>query len=362
MPVTLFSTGIGYTGIDPWTNLDGRLNAPSGIPQRPTILNGYPLSSPPNVRIRWPNLVIGQPPWKAAGVDYPVGPRSTPLNDPNTITTTDDGINFYRVGNLVHCHANNTLSGYDMSGGWSVEIDGDSVTIQDCHIVAPTAVVGSGKLIDDISGGSNLTLQYNILDGNGVADFPVNCNASGTLTLLYNYVLNSSSDMMNWSVSNDTIHQSLVCMFNLWDGGSDNPGAHADLYQTQSGTRDNETVQFNTYYINNPAQGTQGLGVADGTGTSRTVQCNVSYNTFVALGAAGGGALSYAIGLDGAQLAGEPGPWTFYYNHCDPTTTPSGAQFFKTAGTFGTGFGLSTSSNNVNMATGTVPAGSPWNS
>jgi len=76
----MFSSVAGpKSGGDPWASLDGRLNAPSGSPQFPTLLNGYPTSTPPNYRVRWPSIGT-QPPWYVAGVDYYVGCPNITLN------------------------------------------------------------------------------------------------------------------------------------------------------------------------------------------------------------------------------------------------------------------------------------------
>jgi hypothetical protein len=68
---------------DPWANLDGRQQAPATGTftfQNPTLVNGYPIASPPGARVRkvsgsYAIIASGraQPPWMIAGVDYPVG-------------------------------------------------------------------------------------------------------------------------------------------------------------------------------------------------------------------------------------------------------------------------------------------------
>jgi hypothetical protein len=103
-------------GADPWATLDGRSGATKQISaQYPNLLNGYPISSPPNVRVRWPQSGGTQPPWQVAGVDYPVGmnPNCTINIGTSTFTYTDingsptahgyaanDRISFYTTGTL----------------------------------------------------------------------------------------------------------------------------------------------------------------------------------------------------------------------------------------------------------------------
>lgn len=162
---------------DPWTNVDGRLNAPLGAPQHPNLLNGYPTATPPNCRIRFPRTGGTQPPWMVAGVDYAVGINSgITLQDPvpgGSLAAALVAIGGSTGGAPVDTiffsgTTNATISGWDFSlhNGVRVEFQSScsNVIFQNNNLKT-----GSNNFrplfIDDTC--SNFTVQYNVIDGGG---------------------------------------------------------------------------------------------------------------------------------------------------------------------------------------------------
>src|SRR3984957_14763461 len=176
--ITIFDAGAGVNppsggGTDPWTTLDGRLNAPNGTPQLATLLNNYPSASPPNARVRWPVLTGAQPQWEVAGVDFSVGkdrsiyPTNANLKNPAS-ATPPSGVTRNSGAHTFTVTANNVLlDGWDFSleGGWQVIVNADGCTLQNNNFVVGTNLLTP---ITDLGNPvSNTTIQKNIIDGAG---------------------------------------------------------------------------------------------------------------------------------------------------------------------------------------------------
>src|SRR6266404_7826154 len=102
---------------------DGAVGASPSMPQHPELLKPYALRSP----------------CKVAGVDYAVGPTSTPLKDPATISMA--GISVAPSTRTVTISGNNiTLDGYDFSlhGGYQMVVEGANTTISNSNFMAGT--------------------------------------------------------------------------------------------------------------------------------------------------------------------------------------------------------------------------------
>lgn len=160
---------------DPWSLLDGRLNAPLGTPQFSTVLNGYPAATPPNARIRWPNLGA-QPPWQVAGVDYYVGPDASafPLKDPapggviapalsSFCAVADSGQSIQMNGD------NHTIDGYDFSlgGGRRLQVQGNNNIVRNCLFRTSTNIAVGGSNLEFLDF-SNITIEKCEFDGANV--------------------------------------------------------------------------------------------------------------------------------------------------------------------------------------------------
>jgi hypothetical protein len=231
MMMTFFTGAFAYD--------DGFANAPTGTPQHPTLLNSYAV----------------RPPWKIAGVDYPVGPHQTPTKNPSTINIT--GVEINTTSRTVYVKGDNIkLDGYDfsMGGGWSVIIGiygtGTKDTISNCNfLLGPTQ--SSGALI----GGNpvDLVVEYCILDQTGPgANIPggsawsiVSLGGSGSLTFEYNWFKNFPQHVLELG-TNDTMK--VIDKYNLIENGGLCPGAHLNYLQFGGGNFRPVSCEFNTTY------------------------------------------------------------------------------------------------------------------
>lgn len=334
---------LGIVNADPWTSLDGRLNAPSGTAQYPSLLNGYPVASPPNARIRWPTLSGTQSPWMVAGVDYAVGP-------PSGQTYTDPSVsppaNTSFLNGVLTVNADNvTINGYDFTlynSGVGVRLvcSHNNLTITNCKMNgAGTQNVGGVFAIIDFTG-TALTITNTTIDGqsNGSANEGqstlISCGASNviSITLKYNWFKNYCQHIIEINNSCDT----LVYQYNLIDDTAISPGAHMNWLQwnnSPSTTCNNGTVTFNT---TRQVSGGGAEGYQWGPGITTNVTIN--NNTIVAAGASSGATMSYPIHVNDnsggnvingtavsnqnyADITGafglffaKPAPWTFSGN------------------------------------------------
>src|SRR5437588_1245279 len=129
---------------------DGLANAPASTPQMSTLLNDYAV----------------RPTWNVAGVDYAVGYASgTTLKNPSTISMA--GVSVDSVNHTINVTGSNvTLDGYDFSlnGGWFVSVNsGNNDIIENSKFV----VGSNGGGIYVAPNASNVTIQYNVIDGGG---------------------------------------------------------------------------------------------------------------------------------------------------------------------------------------------------
>ena len=150
---------------------------------------------------------------------------------------------------------NVTLSGIDFSlhGGVQVVVSGNNDTITKSNFLYGTTVASDADtyLINQVKG-SNLTLSYNVINGNGPAlgssaanqSSLISTSGGGTFTLEYNLLENFNQHALEASNSTENI----VYQYNLiYNGGSGAPGAHLNYLQFGSGTY-TATVEFNTTY------------------------------------------------------------------------------------------------------------------
>jgi hypothetical protein len=247
---------------------DGFANAPTGTPQHPTLLNNYAV----------------RPPWKVAGVDYPVGPKSTPTKDPATINMPGVDVS----GRTVYVKGNNIkLDGYDFSkgGGWDVLIGiygtGRNDTLINCNFkLQPTQ--GSGALIGGQSVG--LVVEYCTFDQTGPgANIPggsawsiVSGGFSGTTVFKYNWFKNFPQHVLELGTNTK---DTLINKYNLIENGGLQPGAHLNYQQFGDGAFV-VTTQFNTTYQphTNPTGGEGFQFYNNGTGS---VNGTCAYNTMI---------------------------------------------------------------------------------
>src|SRR5262249_33906606 len=132
----------------------GDSNAPTGTPQFPNLLNGYAV----------------RPPWHVAGVDYAVGvPSGTVLKDWETIS--QPGVSINTATHTVYITGDNvTLNGIDFSlhgGAQLVILGGNNTTISNCNFFYGSALTSTSSFLINAVSGSNVTIEYCTIDGNG---------------------------------------------------------------------------------------------------------------------------------------------------------------------------------------------------
>jgi len=315
----------------PWAALDGSINAPTGTPQYPTLLNGY----------------AARPPWKVAGVDYRVGIKTdVTLLDPATLpsgsygtstpgiyaesTSTESG----NAGVVWLIGDNNVLNGYDLSlvtahsntASWIIISKGNNNTITNCNLKvnAATSIDPNRYMIcSPIGHGaqsfSGLTITNCVIDGNaGSEHASVNYAATvvwdqNRLVCEYNWFKNSPNDIIDF-------FGDCLIQWNLFDTEAlHNTGSDADGIQTDNGTQSSEggtmtpLVNFNTFYQPAYVTGNDSTRVAqsgfgfqsqsNGSGTvdaSHIVNGTLNNNTLVILGKTNVG---LGLGVGGSDSA-----------------------------------------------------------
>lgn len=228
---------------DPWEALDGRLNAPTGTPQFPTILNGY----------------VSRPPWRVSGVDYRTGINTgvtlkTPgVDSPPANVNVDLGNKFFDVVGTT------TIDGWDFSGGggWQVLVHSGNLTIRNCRF-AP----GLLKWLSGESGNGG-TIEYCEFDSTsligGAAGSLSIIQRPGVYTIRYNYWLNSSA--MHLQISDADVGTTYDIRFNTFaHAGLGNAfGAHGDIIQLFGGGQVDSLInRFNLVNQNSVGASTQG--------------------------------------------------------------------------------------------------------
>jgi hypothetical protein len=339
--------------VDPTTTLgpSGSASALAGTPQLPTLLSGYAV----------------RPAWAVAGVDYPVGINSgVTLKDPAT-GSLPSGVTRVSTAHLFQINGNNvTIDSWDFSleGGWAVEVDnGNGTIIQNCNFKVGSN--GNGAIYV-APGASNVTIQYNDIDGQGLSgeegyihqvQIGVGLDGSGTTIFQYNYihdwwgqdvVMGSFAGGENW-----IIHYNVIA--NAGEGFSQ--GAHGDWIQSYNDQSNqilitnSRHIQFNTFLQNNKTANTQGISESGQWGGNAIRTDVITNNTFVMLP---GTTVTYPIIEDTSHLAGSA---TIANNFMDTSGVQYGWNFIGDpaggrAPYTGPYNGAVSISNNVNMLTG----------
>lgn len=307
---------IGVTGSsgDPWASLDGRANAPAGTPQFPTLLNGYPIASPPNARIRWPSTGSTQSPWMVAGVDYYVGHDTTvTLQSPTTLNGAFGGaitVSGFNVNVASSIPANSTIQNIDFgqnegaTNAYQLDVlSGVSgLTIKNCKFAVGLtnrndmlhlANIGT-QVINCKFNGNKIVTGFNngaaIYGSGGINDF----------TALYCWFKDIAGDITDYG-------QNVIIKYSLYDNPGDfsvqGPDPHCDWLQMTDGTY-NLTVQFNTVRsLPKPSSG-QGFGFFSNTSGDFTISSvNCQYNTVITSGTAPNGQPNYIFQIAVNTLA-----------------------------------------------------------
>lgn len=261
---------------DPWAALDGRLGAPAGAAQFPTLLNTYHPVGPPDGRSRSNGY---QPPWLCAGVDYAVGVTpGTVFKDPNVDTLA--GVSFSTGTKVATISGNNvTLDAWNMEG-WQAEVTGDDATISNCKF--KVTAFNEHCPIHALPANNNVTVTRCTFDGNAqdTSTGPIiNFTGTGLLDMTYCHLHDAVGDFFNLARTISTDHLSGRIKFNLIVNNGMSV-SHPDYMQLGTGTFDSIIIQFNTTVQDASVSGTQGFIIHTSNGS--VGPSNISNNTMIA--------------------------------------------------------------------------------
>lgn len=313
---------------DPWATLDGRANAPTGAPQFPTLLNGYPTTSPPNARTRWPNNG-SQPPWYVSGVDYAVGPNSNygsspawkiPTGVPGGNTALPSGASLNAGLNRVTIgSAGVTLDGWDFTqgNGQSLLVQANNFTMTNCKLMKTDA---SFSMLETFNSGT--VVRYCDFNMNGFNSDSTglvathNCGDSPGTIIEYCYLRYAGSDFMALEGAAISL---LTFQFNLVLDAGCLAGSHPDWLQIGTGSYDFK-INFNVFAQHNTPVGSQPITL--NTTPCVGIQGIVNANVFLALNSAsagfpGGNNLNHMFSLDDTLVIGSG--FTVTNNYLDAT-------------------------------------------
>ena len=181
-------------------------------------------------------------PWNAAGIDYPVGySRNVTLQDPAT-AVLPVGCAYQTTGSpgggpRIYCDRMPDHSGvisptiqnidFSLHGctvlEFSTRVTGTITVANNNFKNGPSCAVAAGYLIKTNQGGANLVIEYNQIDGDAqhypaplVSTIEDN-STTGSLTLLYNAIINSSQRPLSTSTSgNVTDKYNYIDSWNLY--------------------------------------------------------------------------------------------------------------------------------------------------
>jgi hypothetical protein len=339
------------SSLDPWISLDGRLGAPPGAAQYPTLLNGYPTASPPNRRVRWPTLTGTQPQWQVAGVDYPVGidrskyPSNASLKDPNTFFAAGGSFGIDDTNKIWQVQASSpaVVDGVDFTIVRSAGIHAgvqfqlnitntSTTTVSNCQFgyrmsgFTPISFAGAGSVA------GSCTFVNNVIDGIGINGLDVegalaiNLVNGGTTTFMYNWFKNMQGSPL--TIGGNTI---AIVKYNLFDTPSGfQPPLHSHCFQNGGNSTQNWSldIEFNTVrWQSMPTFSSQMWQLYNQTGGAGVTLNNpvCSYNTMIALNTndqavARQSSHSYNVGdvITGASCGG-----TSKYYWCAVSTGPT---------------------------------------
>jgi hypothetical protein len=335
---------------DPWTFLDGRLNAPAGPPQFPNQLNTYVPGGIPAGRYKWPSVAarnsttgnLQQPPWQVAGIDYATGvPAGKVLADwqtatpPAGVTRTNAGSGSGAIRQWKVTSDNVTIDGIDFSTGggatvWFNGVNGGRLT--NCNFGYTTAPASLNAIGFDGNTTVGSYVGYNTFNGNGsLFAVPnemdtISFNGNG-LVVEYNYFLNCCEDIVQTGSNGSCVGGNVVSRYNLIkNNGKATNTPHPDWTQFGSGIYTISTL-FNTTIMD--SSGTDGWWLLGG--TINFFEC--AYNTIMALT---GGSVNYPFGVATAANTGihggiVNGPGTTHDNYMDNTTNAETTSYPGTA-------------------------------
>jgi hypothetical protein len=318
---------------------DGSAGAPLGVAQHPAMLSGYKV----------------RPSWKVAGVDYHVGiPDGQVLKDWRTIV--DPNVWFDPLKGLVYLGPGDVdLENIDFSLGPGAALYNPAsngakhIHLKGDYFNAPAGGQSGWPLLDQNQ--ADVIIESCKLDAiNAVAGWNSFFATNGNLTLLYDWFLNSPSQITQWNAASSG--KVIVNKYNLFDNMRLSAGAHRNYLEINANNVSvGYDVEYNTTYqdLSDGGQGGEGFQIYPN-GTGLTLASPVfANNTMIAkpgigsapLGQPTMSALVHGSGGSSTSITGTASNINNYFD-------PSGALVPYYAGTMA-GW---TSSGNINMNTG----------
>jgi hypothetical protein len=302
---------------------------PPACGQHPTLLTSY----------------AKRPPWKVAGVDYPVGvPSTATLTDWQSLQGPGITVNATAMPPYVRVDdtSNVVISGVDFSlhgGAILLFVNSPNSTVASSNFGGKnlTKILNSVIWADPNSPG--LTVRYSTIDGAGSGSGAtlVSVRSAGTTTLEYNWFKNFPEHVLEEAQS-APVSIAVIYKYNLIEQGGMARGAHLNYLQFGGAVATSVDVEYNTTYQTPQVASGEGFQFyANNTGGAVN-KVTFAYNTMIATGGPRI-AMSYLVHGGGSQNAG-----VAHDNYFD-TTAAYGAFY---PGSF-TGW---TFSNNYSMTTG----------
>ncbi len=275
-----------------------------------------------------------RPPWRVAGVDYPVGiPSATVLKDPST-ATLPAGCSY--SSNTVTCNSTGslTINGYDFSLHNCIYLDiynyTGTITIENSNFAmgSSTACQSQYGLFDlePSTNGSSLIVQNNVFNDNAPT-FPTLTNyfdvwdtyrTSGTSLYQYNAFLASIGRPIETASAGNWTAQ-----YNYFEGINYGNATHGEIeIMGSTGTNVNFTSEFNTSLMpaNYGGGATSIWYISDGSTNGQTFgTVNLENNTNVTnlFGGSGG---SVVVSVADTEFAYNPVTTAnILNNYIDPT-------------------------------------------
>jgi hypothetical protein len=321
----LLTTGVGGGEVSDASACPNASTAASdGCAQAPTDGSWIDRNFFYNVRMSGQAPYVALPAWNVAGVNYPVGYRtSVPLRDPATVSSWPSGCSYSAHGDGSHSPASQpailcngasspTFNGLNLSsvGGHPCTVivlmnsTSGTVTISNTYYKWDLSCVGGSYA--GINGASyNLVFTNNTVDmqddvPGGGSQTAVYFGTSGTMTFQYNAFLNSQCRIVGL-ISDGPTPGDVNVQFNMWSGfgySCSDSGIHLEsiLVSGQPGIAYTQTMtNFNqSYNVVAMAQNWQGSMAGmispfffnNGTGGYNTVT-NTTVNNNVLIGNAG---------------------------------------------------------------------------
>jgi hypothetical protein len=319
----------------------------------PAFAQCAPPQRTPPIGAQHPNLLASyvlRPPWKVAGLDYPVGlPSTTTLTDwrclggPGITVNTTATPPYIRVDNI----SNVVISGVDFSLH-----GGAALYFVNCPNPTVISSLFAGKNLAQLYGTApihadaaspGLTVSHNIIDGGGAGNGStlVSAAGAGTTTLTYNWLKHFPQHVLEILVQNAPY--SVVYKYNLIETGGMQAGDHLNYLQIECNTDSlSVDVEYNTSYQTWQATGGEGYQF-NGSPPARVKNVTFAYNVMIAAPSPGHPlSMSRMVHADGLPNV----PATAHNNYVDAT----GAYGWLYYGSF---FGWKVY-NNYNMRTGAI--------